>query len=117
MSNSEAAEKVISGYRLPKPPGDCPTEIYELMLKCWDSQAEQRPSFEAILQIIISLIGPTKAYQEEEEVVYNYNASERDYTITTESNSEYVKINADKPIDRYVPIEEKGRKFRFERCN
>ena len=44
MSNSEAAEKVTEGYRLPQPK-ICPDEVYFLMQKCWDSNAESRPSF------------------------------------------------------------------------
>jgi hypothetical protein len=67
MSNSEAAEKVISGYRLPKPSDECPLEIYELMLRCWESKPELRPSFEDIVSVLINLTGPVKEDKEKDE--------------------------------------------------
>jgi hypothetical protein len=33
-SNAEAIDAIQKGYRLPSPK-DCPSEIYEVMLKCW----------------------------------------------------------------------------------
>lgn len=41
-------EKVtIEGYRLPSP-ANCPKEIYQWMLDCWNNEAEQRPSFQQL---------------------------------------------------------------------
>ncbi len=45
MYNNEVLEKVQRGYRQPKP-DDCPDSIYEMMRKCWDEDAEKRPTFE-----------------------------------------------------------------------
>jgi hypothetical protein len=67
MSNSEAAEKVIGGYRLLKPSDECPLEIYELMLRCWESKPELRPSFEDIVTILINLTGPGNEDKVKEE--------------------------------------------------
>jgi len=36
MHNREVIEAVDRGYRMPCPPRDTPSQIYELMLKCWD---------------------------------------------------------------------------------
>ena len=36
-----------SGYRMPAPEGT-PDEMYKLMLKCWNYEAEARPHFEEI---------------------------------------------------------------------
>ncbi len=47
MSNAEATEKILSGYRMPPPP-DCPPEIYELMLQCWQRDPSLRPSFKQL---------------------------------------------------------------------
>ena len=35
MKGQELVEKIESGYRLECPQG-CPTEIYDLMRKCWE---------------------------------------------------------------------------------
>ena len=43
MSNAEAVEKILGGYRLPKP-DKCPTEIYSLMEKCWKENSMDRPT-------------------------------------------------------------------------
>jgi hypothetical protein len=51
MPNEEIIVEVRNGYRLPKPQ-DCPTEIYELMEKCWDAKPHARPQFETIYNTI-----------------------------------------------------------------
>uniref|UniRef100_A0AC35U329 Tyrosine-protein kinase n=1 Tax=Rhabditophanes sp. KR3021 TaxID=114890 RepID=A0AC35U329_9BILA len=45
MQNREVLEQVSLGYRMPMP-RDCPDMIYEIMLKCWDSIPERRPTFD-----------------------------------------------------------------------
>jgi len=37
-------DKLESGYRMEKPE-NCPSNFYDLMLKCWSWEAEKRPSF------------------------------------------------------------------------
>jgi hypothetical protein len=49
MTNSEAAEKVLSGYKMPKPE-ECPSEIYSLMVQCWEAKPTNRPSFTYIVE-------------------------------------------------------------------
>jgi len=45
-------EKVtIEGYRLPLPT-NCPKEIYQWMLDCWNNEAEKRPSFQQLYERI-----------------------------------------------------------------
>ena len=51
MTNGEATEKVLSGYRLPIPE-KCPTEIYELMCKCWNETPSMRPSMKEVFNEI-----------------------------------------------------------------
>lgn len=48
MSNKDVIERVSLGYRLPQPP-KCPSEQYDLMTQCWNSNAQQRPTFQQIL--------------------------------------------------------------------
>ncbi|XP_056412907.1 tyrosine-protein kinase Lck isoform X2 [Hyla sarda] len=45
MTNPEVIDHLERGYRMPRPE-DCPTELYELMLRCWKDHPEERPTFE-----------------------------------------------------------------------
>ena len=47
MSNEETLKAVQSGYRMPQPPM-CPQGLYEVVLKCWFVEADQRQRFEAL---------------------------------------------------------------------
>ena len=49
LTNEEASQRVISGYRLPQP-SQCPNEIYEIMRSCWHSNEAQRPNFREIFK-------------------------------------------------------------------
>ena len=37
--------QVEQGYRMPPPPG-CPDPLYQIMLDCWKSDADERPTFD-----------------------------------------------------------------------
>ena len=54
MTNTRAREMLDSGYRMPAP-DDTPGEMYDLMLKCWNYEAEARPHFNEIHSKIESL--------------------------------------------------------------
>jgi serine/threonine protein kinase len=41
-------DQLSTGYRLPKP-RNCPEEVYEVMLSCWNESYAERPSFDNIL--------------------------------------------------------------------
>ena len=45
MTASETILKVEQGYRMPRVL-DCPSALYEWMLKSWNKDAEMRPTFE-----------------------------------------------------------------------
>jgi len=47
MTNTRARELIDSGYRMPAPEGT-PDEIYQLMLRCWQYESEDRPHFSEI---------------------------------------------------------------------
>jgi len=47
MTNTRARELIDSGYRMPAPEGT-PDEVYQLMLRCWQYESEDRPHFSEI---------------------------------------------------------------------
>ena len=50
-TNKETMDHLNKGERLARPE-DCPIEVYELMLKCWNKETTERPLFEAISEDI-----------------------------------------------------------------
>lgn len=44
MTNKEVIERVSDGYRLPCPPA-CPRKLHNIMLSCWNINADDRPAF------------------------------------------------------------------------
>jgi hypothetical protein len=51
MNNQKVVELLQNGYRHPKPPA-CPDALYEIMLQCWNSDYQQRPTFEYLHQTL-----------------------------------------------------------------
>lgn len=49
MSNAEAAQRVKAGYRLSQPEG-CPDYIFRIMLSCWETKPDDRPTFKQLLK-------------------------------------------------------------------
>ncbi|CAD5115629.1 DgyrCDS4586 [Dimorphilus gyrociliatus] len=49
MRGQEILEFIDAGHRL-KQPNRCPEKLYELMLRCWSHEAEDRPSFQEIVR-------------------------------------------------------------------
>eukprot|EP00049_Salpingoeca_infusionum_P023298 m.11367 g.11367 ORF g.11367 m.11367 type:complete len:513 (+) comp5709_c0_seq1:453-1991(+) len=47
MTNSEVLTQIQRGYRMPCPPGT-PEALYQIMLMCWKTNAEERPTFETL---------------------------------------------------------------------
>lgn len=47
MHGREVIEQVERGYRMPKPISHpMPDDIYQIIIECWNSHSERRPTFE-----------------------------------------------------------------------
>ncbi|VDD85627.1 unnamed protein product [Enterobius vermicularis] len=55
VETSELLAFLKSGKRLTRP-ANCPQEIYSLMMKCWNANAAERPSFAEICSTLIKII-------------------------------------------------------------
>jgi len=51
IDNVDVIYKLLEGYRLPSPEG-CPDVLYKVMLRCWQLDAKERPTFKEIFSII-----------------------------------------------------------------
>ena len=65
LNNEQVMEKVTNGYRMTKPQ-DCPDEVYDLMMKCWDKNPKNRPSFEVLYKEIYKLWAKLKRPESEQ---------------------------------------------------
>ncbi|XP_060627920.2 tyrosine-protein kinase Srms [Anolis sagrei] len=54
MTNQETIQQITRGYRLPRP-NTCSPEIYSVMLECWKSHPEDRPSFLTLRESLFSI--------------------------------------------------------------
>ncbi|XP_060614827.2 ephrin type-A receptor 2 isoform X1 [Anolis sagrei] len=55
LSNHEVMKAINEGYRLPAPL-DCPSAVYQLMMRCWQQERSHRPRFNDIVSILDKLI-------------------------------------------------------------
>jgi serine/threonine protein kinase len=55
-SDTEVGQRVSAGHRLERPmtPTECPPGIFGVMLKCWEQEAEDRPTFAEVKRMILS---------------------------------------------------------------
>jgi len=52
MSNNDVVQMVIDeGYRMPKPK-EVSEDIYDIMMKCWQTKPEDRPDFKTIIELL-----------------------------------------------------------------
>lgn len=43
----QVIQKLDQGYRIPQPE-NCPQELYNIMLQCWNVEPQERPTFETL---------------------------------------------------------------------
>ncbi|KYO28559.1 hypothetical protein Y1Q_0005355 [Alligator mississippiensis] len=65
MTNPEVIRNVERGYRMPCP-DCCPGELYSIILKCWRTRPEERPTFEYLQSVLEDFyIATEKQYEPE----------------------------------------------------
>lgn len=73
---SQVYEMLESGYRMPSPEG-CPQEVYEMMMKCWSWDPQDRPTFSEIHKWLNTVFSTTSV-DEEVEKALEKNKSKKD---------------------------------------
>jgi len=53
--DSSFYNKIKSGYRMSKPEL-APDDVYEMMMRCWNSEPEKRPSFQGLTDSVAALL-------------------------------------------------------------
>ena len=74
LSNAETVKQIESGYRLPCPE-NCPKEVYDIMMSCWNSNPASRPSFEKLGDIFDKMIG---LQDDQESVMADFETVQQD---------------------------------------
>ncbi|NWH73433.1 BLK kinase, partial [Piaya cayana] len=65
MTNPEVIRNLERGYRMPCP-DMCPTELYNIILKCWRNKPEDRPTFEYLQSVLEDFYTATEKQYEPE---------------------------------------------------
>lgn len=65
MSSVEVIRALERGYRMPRTE-NCPEELYDIMLRCWKTRPEDRPTFEYTQSILEDFFTATEGqYQQQ----------------------------------------------------
>jgi hypothetical protein len=51
LKNAEVMQKVMAGYKHPRPP-DCNAAVYEMLCQCWETDPANRPHFIRIVKVL-----------------------------------------------------------------
>ncbi|XP_035997377.1 platelet-derived growth factor receptor alpha [Fundulus heteroclitus] len=90
--DSSFYNKIKSGYRMSKPE-HAPQDVYEMMMKCWNSEPEKRPSFMGLSETMASLL-PSSYKRHYEKVNREFLKSDHPAVtrVCMESDADYVDI-------------------------
>ncbi|XP_054646588.1 platelet-derived growth factor receptor alpha [Dunckerocampus dactyliophorus] len=90
--DSSFYNKIKSGYRMAKPE-HAPLDVYELMMKCWNSEPEKRPSFVGLSETVSSLL-PSSYKRHYERVNRDFLKSDHPAVtrVCMESDDAYIGI-------------------------
>lgn len=101
--------KIKSGYRMAKP-DHATHEVYEIMVKCWNSEPEKRPSFYNLSEIVESLL-PGEYKKCYETVLHDFLKSDHPAVtrMRSDSDNSYIGVtykNEHKMKDRESGFDE-----------
>ncbi|XP_043546762.1 platelet-derived growth factor receptor alpha [Chiloscyllium plagiosum] len=109
MVDSNFYNKIKSGYRMTKPE-HASSDVYDLMVKCWNSEPEKRPSFTHLAEIVGRLLPENykKSYKQlnDDFLKSDHPAVAR---MRAESSDSYIGVtytNEDKKKDRESGFDE-----------
>ncbi|XP_024114871.1 platelet-derived growth factor receptor alpha [Oryzias melastigma] len=90
--DSSFYNKIKSGYRMAKPE-HAPPDMYEMMMKCWNSDPEKRPSFMGLSDAVASLL-PSSYRRHYERVNRDFLKSDHPAVtrVCMENDTDYVDI-------------------------
>lgn len=90
--DSSFYNKIKSGYRMSKPE-HAPEDVYEMMMKCWNSEPEKRPSFLGLSDSVSSLL-PSSYKRHYERVNHEFLKSDHPAVtrVCVESDDAYIGI-------------------------
>ncbi|KAK9518941.1 hypothetical protein VZT92_021706 [Zoarces viviparus] len=91
--DSSFYNKIKSGYRMSKPEL-APDDVYEMMMKCWNSEQEKRPSFMGLSDTVSSLL-PSSYKRHYERVNHEFLKSDHPAVtrVSVENDDAYVGIS------------------------
>uniref|UniRef100_A0AAY5L4G8 Platelet-derived growth factor receptor alpha n=1 Tax=Esox lucius TaxID=8010 RepID=A0AAY5L4G8_ESOLU len=107
--DSSFYNKIKSGYRMAKPE-HAPADLYDMMMKCWNSEPEKRPSFYSLSESVVSLL-PSGYKRCFERVNHEFLKSDHPAVtrVQVESDDAYIGItykNQGKSKDRESGFDE-----------
>nr|XP_046248139.1 platelet-derived growth factor receptor alpha [Scatophagus argus] len=107
--DSSFYNKIKSGYRMSKPE-HAPHDVYEMMMKCWNSEPEKRPSFLGLSDTVASLL-PSSYKRHYERVNHEFLKSDHPAVtrVCVDNDDAYIGIaykNQDKLKDRESGFDE-----------
>ncbi|KAK7889609.1 hypothetical protein WMY93_025169 [Mugilogobius chulae] len=89
--DSSFYNKIKSGYRMSKPE-HAPLDVYEVMMKCWNSEPEKRPSFLGLSETVATLL-PSSYKRHYERVNHEFLKSDHPaVTRVCAENDDYIGI-------------------------
>uniref|UniRef100_A0A4W6CDF5 Platelet-derived growth factor receptor alpha n=1 Tax=Lates calcarifer TaxID=8187 RepID=A0A4W6CDF5_LATCA len=90
--DSSFYNKIKSGYRMSKPE-HAPHDVYEMMMKCWNSEPEKRPSFLGLSETVASLL-PSSYKRHYERVNHEFLKSDHPAVtrVCMENDDAYIGI-------------------------
>ncbi|XP_059196558.1 platelet-derived growth factor receptor alpha isoform X2 [Centropristis striata] len=90
--DSSFYNKIKSGYRMSKPE-HAPHDVYEMMMKCWNSEPEKRPSFLGLSDTVSSLL-PSSYKRHYERVNHEFLKSDHPAVtrVCMENDDAYIGI-------------------------